>query len=64
MSAISPLEKLRQEDNKSKESEIHRELEYSLGYILKVNQKEYQKGEHFLKYKSFIFNNSTNVRAI
>lgn len=49
MSAISLLEKLRQEDNKSKESEIHRELEYSLGYILKVNQKEYQKGEHFLK---------------
>ena len=49
MPAISPLEKLRKEDNKSKESEIHRDLEYSLGYILKVNQKEYQKGEHFLK---------------
>lgn len=49
MPAISPLEKLRQEDNKSKESETHRELECSLGYILKVNQKEYQKGENSLK---------------
>lgn len=49
MPAISPLEKLRQEDNKSKESETPRELACSLGYVLKVNQKDYQKGENSLK---------------